>query len=360
MPPPSPQPARRRPSGRRRWPRRAALALLGLAVVDGLAWQAAQGELDRMLAHWSTQLRHQGWTIRPGQPTRGGSPLTARLTLQDPRLDGPVGNRTIAWGATSLTLSLSLLHPLTVRIGLDGTQAARLTGPYTAQAVRIQSENARLFIPLGLPPGAATGRAAWAARTLALQILQSDGRTTDLTLHDLHGHGLWNDHAGPDASRLALTASATAIDLPPTWPLPPAPTDAHRLSDAGLTLSLPGGADTPVLVQALHARWTHLSLSVTGNAHLSPAGGPEGTFTLSVAGIGHTVRTLDQAGTLSPDLARAVTALDRLAAGYPATAPAQPDTPALTDQPLSLPLHLSAGMFYIGALPLGHPMDWIR
>lgn len=361
MPQHSSRPVRHRPSGRRPWLRRAALALLGVAAIDGLAWQAAQHALDRMAAGWSTRLRQQGWTVQPGLPTRGGSPLTARLTLRTPRLDGQAGGRTIAWGAQNVTLSLSMLHPLTIRIGLDGTQAARMTGPDTIRAVRVQGEDARIFVPLGLPPGAVAGQAAWAARALTLQILQPDGRTTDLTLHDLRGHGLWNDHAGPDASRIALTTHAAAIDLPPTLPLPPAPTDAHRLSDAGLTLALPGGTEPALLVQDLHARWTHLSLSVIGSARLSAQHGPEGSFTLSVAGIGQTVRTLDQAGILSPDLARAVTTIDRLAARYPGgTAPATPEAPLPTDRPLSLPLHLSAGTLFVGAIPLGPLTDWLN
>ncbi|MFW7269338.1 DUF2125 domain-containing protein [Gluconacetobacter sp. Hr-1-5] len=362
MPSHAPQAARPPRPSRRKWPGRAALALLGLAALDGLAWQAAQHELGRMVADWSTQLRRQGWTPAPGQTARGGSFLTARLTLHNPRLNGPAGNRTIVWGADRITLSLSLLHPLTVRIGLDGTQAARLTGPDTDQALRLQAEDARLFLPLGLPADAPTGHATWAARSLTLQILNPDGHTTDLTLHDLRGHGLWNGQASPDSSRVALTTHAATIDLPPTWPLPTAPTDAHRLSDAGLTVSFPGGTAIPLLVQDLHARWTHLSLSAVGTAHLAAPGGAEGAFTLSIAGIGQTVRTLDHAGTLSPDLTRLVTAIDQLAAGSPnaITAPATPDAPALTDRPISLPLRLNAGMVFIGALPLGHITDWLR
>lgn len=361
MPQHSPRSVRHRLSGRRPWLRRAALALLGLAAIDGLAWQAAQHALNRMPARWSTSLRQQGWTVQPGSPTWGGSPLTARLTLRDPRLDGQAGGRTIAWGARSVTLSLSVLHPLTIRIGLDGTQATRMSGPDTIRAIRVQGEDARIFVPLGLPPGAEAGQAAWAARSLTLQILQPDGRTTDLTLHDLRGHGLWNDRAGPDASRMALTSHAAAIDLPPTLPLPAAPTDAHRLSDAGLTLSLPGGTEPSLLVQDLHARWTHLSLSIVGNAHLSAQGGPEGAFTLSVAGIGQTVRTLDQAGMLSPDLARTVTTIDRLAARYlGGTPPATPEAPPPTDRPLSLPLRLNAGTLFVGTIPLGRLTDWLN
>lgn len=362
MSPHAPQSARQPRSGHRTWLRQAALALLGLATLDGLAWQAAQRQLGRMVANWNAQLHQQGWTPHPGLATRGGSFLTARLTLQDSRLEGPAGNQTIAWGADRITLSLSLLHPLTIRIGFDGTQAARLTGPDTEQAFRLQAENARFFFPLGLSPNTSTGHATWAARSLSLQTLEPDGRTMDLTLHDLRGHSLWNSQAGPDSSRVAMTTQAATIDLPRTWPLPTTPANAHRLFDVGLTVSFPGDTTIPLLVQDLHARWMHLSLSALGNAHLAAPGGPEGTFTLSIAGIGQTVRALDHAGTLSPDLTRLVAAIDQLAAGSPGTitAPATPDTPALTDRPISLPLRLNAGMAFIGALPLGRISDWLH
>ncbi|MFT8646197.1 DUF2125 domain-containing protein [Gluconacetobacter sp.] len=355
----APRPARPRRPSRHEWPRRAALTLLGFAALDGLAWQTAQHELGRTVTNWRTHMHRQGWTLDPGQTTRCGSPLTARLTLRNPRLNGPAGNRTIAWGADRITLSLSLLHPMTLRIDPGNTQAARLTGPDTQQALRLQTENARLFLPLGLPADAATGHATWTARSLTLQILNPDGHSTDLTLHDLRGHGLWNSQAGPESSRVAMTIHAATIDLPPAWPLPTAPTDAHRLSDAGLTVSFPGGTAIPLLVQDLHARWTHLSLSAAGIAHLTAPGGPEGAFTLSIAGIGQTVRALDRAGTLSPDLTHLVAAIDQLAAAAPGAITATPDTPALTDRPISLPLRLNAGMVFIGALPLGHVTDWL-
>ncbi|MFS3135562.1 DUF2125 domain-containing protein [Gluconacetobacter sacchari] len=335
------------------------LAMLALALLDGAAWQAAQRTLDHMAARWSAQLRREGWTVRPGTPARGGSPLTARLTLQDPRLEGPAAGRTVAWGARTVALSLSLLHPLTLRIGLEGPQAARLAGPGPLLALRAQGDGLRFGLPLGLShglsPDAMAGHATWAARSLALQVLAADGRTTDLRLHDLAGRLLWNGRAGPDASRLALTARAAMLDLPPTWPLPPTPAEAHRLSDTGLTLSLPGGGGSTLLVQDLHARWMHLSLAVAGRARLPATGGANGTFTLTVAGIGRTVRTLDQAGALSPDWARAVTAIDRLARGSPGDA--APDAPPPTDRRLSLPLRLQGGTLFLGAMALGHMAD---
>lgn len=367
MPPSAPASTRQRRPARLRRLHQAALAGLALVLLDGLAWYGAQQALNRMVAGWSTHLRRQGWTVQPAHATQGGSPLTARLTLWNPRLEGPAtspreglpATPTLAWGAERVTLSLSLLHPLTVRIGLDSPQAVQATTQGTTLAARIVGEEARILLPFTLPPGAPTGRATWAARALTIQFLDTNGHMTDLTLHAFSGHGLWNDHAGPDASRLALTSRAATLDLPPAWPLPPTPADAHRLRDAGLTLSLPGGPNPSLLVQDLHARWTHLALSVIGQARLSASSGAEGTLTLSVAGIGQTVRTLDQAGALSPDLARAVTMIDRLAIGDPNT-PSSADAPPPTDRRLSLPLRLHAGMVFLGAMPLGHPTDWLK
>ncbi|ACI52798.1 conserved hypothetical protein [Gluconacetobacter diazotrophicus PA1 5] len=359
---------RRSPSAGRRV-RRAGLVLGCVAALDGLCWLAAQRVMDRALDGWTTRLARQGWSVQAGPRARGGSPLTARITLRSPRLHGPIGRRSAAWGADGLAISVSWLHPGTLRVGLIGTQALRLSGPDRAGllALRGRGQDADITLPLALRPDAPGGQAAWSARRLDVRVLDPAGHETGFRLDGVQGHGLWNDQAGPDASRLALAVTADRVDLPLNWPLigsmPPTLPDPRRLHDAGVEVAFPG--PTPgdpsahMLLQDAHATWSTLSLHLVGHATLPPTGGPDGTFTLSLTGIGTTIHALEQSGTVPRDLARAVTALDRWAAETGADGPAGPSpaTPVLSDRRLDLPLRLRAGGVFLGTLPIGSIAD---
>jgi Uncharacterized protein conserved in bacteria (DUF2125) len=378
-----------------RWVRRAGLAIIGVAGLDGLSWLAAQHLLDTARARWTTQLVEQGWTVRTGPTTRGGSPLAARLTLWGPRLYGPVGRRTAAWGADGLALSVSLLHPATLQLNLIGTQALRLSTPDRPAddiALHGQGKDAVIAIPLAMRPDALAGHVSWSARQLEVHLLDPEGGETAVRLHALRGHGLWNAGAGPDASRLALAITADQIDLPPTWylpghlpwplprswltsPQPPARPDMRALHNGGLTIAFPGGPSTGLLLQDAHATWSTLSLHLVGRATCPSEGGPDGTFTLSVAGIGLTIGSLEQDGTIAPELARAVAAIDRWAARTGLDRPEQggvqqgntgqgttgqgntgsdgPAAATFSNQRIDLPLHLRAGSLFLGTLPIG-------
>ncbi|GBQ90195.1 hypothetical protein AA13595_2840 [Gluconacetobacter johannae DSM 13595] len=342
------------------------LALLCLAAADGVAWLAAQRLLDDALRGWTQGLAAQGWTVQPGPRRRGGSILTARITLTSPRLFGRIGtpaggSRTVLWGGDRLTLSLSALHPLSLRLGLEGPQALHLSDPSRPgqdMAVRWQGRDVLGWFPLGMVPAGQSGRAIWSAALLDLQILGPGGQDAAFRLRDVAGHGLWNGAAGPQGSRLALAMTCARIDLPLSWPMPPGLPDARSLRDAGLVVAIPGRADThtaaaptTVLVQDARTRWSTLALHAVGRADLPPDGAPVGEATLSVEGVGDTIRTLAQAGSLSPDIGRVAAAIDHWAA-IVAGPPGRPDAPALTDRRITLPLRLRAGALFIGAVPV--------
>ncbi|MBB2200295.1 DUF2125 domain-containing protein [Gluconacetobacter tumulisoli] len=351
-----------------RWVRALGLALLCLAAMDGLAWLAAQRLLDDTLLGWTHDLAARGWTIQPGVRRRGGSLLTARITLVSPRLLGRIatptdGARTALWGGDRLTLSLSMLHPRSLRIRPDGAQVLRLSDPSrpgSDLALRWQGQNVLAWLPLGMVPGGQSGRIAWSATQMDLQILGSGGQDTAFRVRDLTGHGLWDDAAGPQASRLALSATCARIDLPLSWPMPSALPHARSIRDAGLVVAIPGTPDsgaaagsTTVLVQDVHAGWSTLALQGVGRAGFPPGGTADGDFTLSVEGVGRTIHTLEQAGSLSPYIGRMVAAIDRWAATGPMAGPStSPDAPALTDRRIDLPLRLRGGMLLIGTVPV--------
>ncbi|WP_264784526.1 DUF2125 domain-containing protein, partial [Gluconacetobacter azotocaptans] len=354
------------PSRHARRMRALGLALLCLAAADGVAWLAAQHLLNDALRGWTQGLAAQGWTVQPGRQRRGGSLLTARITLTSPRLRGRIGtpaggSRAALWGGDRLTLSLSALHPLSLRLGLEGAQVLRLSDPARPgqdMAVRWQGQRVLGWFPLGMAPAGRSGRASWSAALMDLQILGPGARDVAFRLRDVAGHGLWDSAAGPQGSRLALSATCARIDLPLSWPMPPGLPDARSLRDAALVVAIPGRADphaaaapTTVLVQDARARWSTLAWQAVGRADLPPDGAADGEATLSVEGVGGTLRTLAQTGSLSPDIGRVAAAIDRWAATM-AGPPGRPDAPALTDRRISLPLRLRAGTLFIGEVPV--------
>ncbi|WP_342628322.1 DUF2125 domain-containing protein [Nguyenibacter vanlangensis] len=389
------------------WLTMSCLAVACLMLADLSAWWVAQCRLDAAVARWSADLARQGWQVRTGVRMRGGSPLTARIVLAGPALDGPIGGPAgrdrAAWAAERVVLSLSLLHPGQLRVGLDGAQVLRVTDPARPDAawmLRGRGEAVRIMLPLaempgrsGWPGGMAAGHATWAARRLALRVTGPGGWSIGFGLAGLHGRGVWDEAAGPAASRLALALSVRQVWLPRElpfrrplgWSVPPALPEAGMLRDGGLTLALAGDGRT-LLVQDVHAAWSTLSVRLVGRlvgrcclewASLEWAcleqglerDGADGDLTLSVAGIGRTVRALGRDGPVAPDLARAIDAIDRWAAGMPGVSRGDAhgdmwgdagenrgeDGPAPSDRPVDLTLRLRGRQVFIGSVPVGWP-----
>jgi hypothetical protein len=355
---PSP-PATTRPPRRRRWPFVALALVLLLGGLHAALWAWATARLEEGAAAWAGLRRAEGWQVAHGPATRGGWPLSARLTLDGVALrrDG------IGWQAEHLTLDLSPGSPDRLRLGAGGRQAL-LAGD---QAVPMLAEGMVADLPLG-PRGIGIAGlprdAALRAERLRLDLPAGPLELAALRLDLASGDG-----AGPGDPLVVLRGSVARVALPPGLAGMPALAalgpGLDRVSlDAALSGPWPGLAGPPALraarwrdgggtleLRALEFGWGAARAGMTAALALDGALQPAGEGVLRLAGAGAVLDALREAGLIGRrEASGAQLLLAMMQRSPPEGGPPRLDLPVVLERrALSL-----AGMA-LGRLP---PLSW--
>jgi hypothetical protein len=320
---------------RRYWIILAAIPVLLLAG-DVAYWQLAVARLRSGLQARVAALRSKGWEVALGQPSSGGWPYAATLTVPNLMLrhTGPDMPGLVRFASASVTLSVPLYDPTSLAIVLDGPQ-------------HIQVGPAQDMIATG--------------ESIALRTALVVGDTLPLTLraHELRlepAGGGWHVTVGllsadadialaADPARPAATfaVSSEAIGLPATMRSPLGPTISSLSFDGKLNGQLP----PPGPIASWAEAWrdgggsleiAHLAvgwgpLGVTGGASLALDDQlqPMGSGTTHLVGYAEALDKLAAGAVLTKSAATAAKAVLSLLAGSGAG-----NEPASVDVPLTL------------------------
>nr|WP_321983697.1 DUF2125 domain-containing protein [uncultured Lichenicoccus sp.] len=322
--------------------------LLSLAVlllgVDTLGWLYAQHVLDRRLLRLQIQAGDAGWRFSAASTRRGGWPLAATRSFQDPGLHRSAGpgagaddNAGIGWSGARLTAAISVLHPTDMTIRLGGGQMIRLGG----DTLRFRGDDVMLAIPLQ----ARTSRIGFDARRLRL--LLAPGAST-LRMSRLEGSVRWTADAialsattrgvgVADAAGPGLDADAGDIELSLVGPF--------GAKDATWTDRLRGWRDKDgrLIVTRGALQWPDARIQVAGNATLDSTLHPDGAFSLHLVGADALVGRSVRSGLVSNAQATSIRAILGLIAAA---------SDARNGGSLDLPLDLHAGTLALGRIPL--------
>ena len=298
----------------RRWVWLAAAAGL-LAAADTALWWSAERALSRGFADWVQAMAAQGLTATAGPARLGGWPLSATMTL-------PALSLRAAGGASlrvePAVLSLSALHPRSLRVTLPGMVAARAPGlpPADASAAVWSVE-----MPFDRP-----GMTEMDARDLRVGLLQPNGqeRVTTAALAHLQ--------VSAQAAGTRYDGSAQSIGLPSPLPGEVQPL-GPRLASLAFEAVVRGDLSAFTLNAATLAAWRDaggavevsrlalgygpLGLSGQGRFRLDAQLQPEGEASLRIIGYAQTIQALVGAKLLSAHAATAAGAVLGLLARPP-------------------------------------------
>jgi hypothetical protein len=299
--------------------------------------------LAAALNRWSAQATSQGWSVSGGRVgpcpcETGGWPFAASIFVPDLSLSG--GGRLmpggLSWSSGGVMLSVTLLHPRTLVIGLEGPQAVRVSH---APEISLLAASLTATVPLStLPPLRADLRASGVEAGIAGSPHPRDVRIDDVQLHlelsDPTQLGL--ARGGEAAARRAATPGVAGlirigvrgIGLPDTgrWPL--GGLIEHASGEIALTSPpMPfwdtehGGGDPQAQAEAwrdgggtlevrdLDIAWGPLVMNGRATLRLDSRLQPAGTGTADIAGVGASLDALADAGILSAGLASTANAL---------------------------------------------------
>ncbi len=320
----------------RGWLAVVALAGTGLVLADTALWFTGTTLLTRNTMRWVSQAQAAGWIVSIGENVAVGWPFTAALVIQRAGISGgeryiPAG---LTWSADRVVVSVSLAHPLTLKVSAEGQQFLRLS-----HSPDIGFTAASEVADLPLLPGRtfegalqAAGITGGIAGSAHPQDVQLDALSVDLSLDRAAERAAIADRGSADAGSgpqgspsLLLGIHAERIGLPDIgrWPL------GATVARAGATVklsapSLLGGsppatpghqpAATPasqdtgsraaaqakawrdeggrLSIQQAELRWGPLNLSARADLGLDHQLQPAGSGT---ADIGGTTATLDAA-----------------------------------------------------------------
>jgi hypothetical protein len=311
------------------------LVLACLILADTAAWFWATGRMVTAWDAWRSQMAVQGVTVQAGPPARGGWPFAAELLLPGIGIDNGVA----AWRADSVRLDLSLLHPMTLAIDVDGPQTIRVDG---LPPITVTARGVTAAIPLN-NPGQINFEAHSIATTLAggsLQISVLAGRFDPAGL-EIAASQLTLPNAGLPFGGAIERASAR---LRMVGKLPSAADIPHPAA-AAADWARAGGQ---VVVDDATLVWGPLDAQGHFSAGLDPALQPTGSGSLHMSGYHAAIDALVRAGTIGRNAARvATTVLDMMATNT---------DPAVVD----IPLTLRGGTVAMGAIPLVRfaPVAW--
>jgi hypothetical protein len=303
--------------------------LLAIAVgAHTLAWRWATRQLETEFALAMAQRRAFGWTVRHDAPVRSGWPLAAQLRVPGLALayDGPDLPGGLSWSTERLLLTLSPLHPRTLRLRADGQQSLRLAGspdiPFTAD---------RCVLSLTLEPGVPPREFQLDVENLRAGIPVAAGGSAALEVAHLSGHAETRPAAAQGEPVFSFTADADSIFLPQ-----PAGT-AWALGRGIASLSVEGALNGPwprvtPLVQriatwrdgggSLEIRriagiWGPLDLGASATLALDEHMQPMGAASARVTGQAETLDALAGAQVITPGVAKTAKVLLALMAHPP-------------------------------------------
>ncbi|HVZ09851.1 DUF2125 domain-containing protein [Rhodopila sp.] len=324
---------------RKTWIILAAIPVLLLAG-DLAYWQYGVSRLRAGLRDWVAARRAEGWEVAMGQPSRGGWPYAASLTVPNLSLRhrGPAMPGDVRWASASVMLSMPLYQPTGLTIRLEGPQHVQLGD---AQDMVITGEALDWSVDL------------LATRTTLPLTLRARG----LRLEPAGGG--WHATAGllsmdieiaeapdPTTPPVRFSLSAEAIGLPSSvrWAL--GPTLSSLATDGKFSGSVPADRserdmagwaaawrDNGGSLEISHFAMGWGPLGVTGGATLAldEELQPMGSGTVRLLGFAEALDRLAAGGVMTKSAATAAKAVLSLLAGSAAG-----DEPSSVDVPLTL------------------------
>jgi hypothetical protein len=313
----------------------AVVSVLCVLAGEAAYWRITADRLRTGYQVWLAGVRAQGWSAASGTPSIGGWPRAATVTVPNLTLRhaGPAVPGALQVAFASVTLSVSLFSPTTLRLSMTGPGHVRVAD--TEDIV-------------------VTGEQAWAS----VALLDSGSRAIELHASDVRtepASGVWHATAGllngeatiAEASQVESAAtfsvSAEAIALPTVvkWPLG---TNISSVSlDGVLNGPLPSARDMTAWAEAwrdgggslaithLTLGWGPLGLTSSATLALDDQLQPMGSGNGRIVGYAATLDRLASAGMLTKSAATAAKAVLSLIAGT-----GEGDTPSTVDVPLTL------------------------
>lgn len=343
---------------------------------DALLWLAGTQLLASAADRWAAQATTGGWTVAGGRTAlcpceTSGWPFAASIAVTDAGLSG--GERFLpgglSWSAGRVSLSVSLLHPRTLVIGIEGAQRLRVSH---APELGFTAQSAVATLPLGdtlpiqadllitgIDGGIAFSRHPRDVRLEALRIsIQASPREKpgftgrlDIMAHGIGLPDIGRWPLGAFVSRAGATLNLTSPSMPfwDTQAIPGAggpQAQAEAWRDGGGTLA----------ARDVDLHWGPLRLRGEADLRLDDRLQPAGSGTADVAGTGAALDALADAGVIAPGLATTVKAVlafmpHTSIAGDPAPIPA-----------VRLPFVLRQNTLSVGQIPIARLNDiaWRR
>ncbi len=320
---------------RRKYPLIALAVILLLVGGEFVYWRIAAQRLRDGYQSWLAAMVQRGWEVSSGAASISGWPRTAALVVPNLTLrhTGAAIPGDVQVASAGVTLSVSLLRPVTLRMSMTGPAHVRVAG---LQDVVVTGDEDWVSVPLGADDPRAVDMHA-----SGLRIEPASG-AWHATAGLLNAHATIAEHAPADQSEPAATfsVSAEAIALPPVikWPLGtnvssfsldgvmngpmPQTRDIMRWAEAWRD----GGGSLAITHLALG--WGPLGLTSSATLALDEQLQPMGSGNGRIVGYAATLDRLAAAGMLTKSAATAAKAVLSLMAGT--------DEPSAVDVPLTL------------------------
>jgi hypothetical protein len=323
---------------RRKYPIVVIAVILLLVSSEFVYWRVSAERLRTGYHNWIAAMAARGWDVSSGAPSIAGWPRAAVVVLPNLTLRhaGAAIPGDVQVASAGITLSVSLLRPVTLQIVMTGPAHVRVAG---------------------LQDVVVTGDEEW----VSVPLLAGDPREADLHVNGLRiepATGAWHatagllnahvtiaDQARADQSEPAavFSLSAEAIALPSVikWPLG---ANISSLSADGVVNGpLPAAHDITGWAEAwrdgggslavthLALGWGPLGLTSSATLALDEQLQPMGSGNGRIVGYAPTLDRLAAAGMLTKSAATAAKAVLSLMAGTSGT-----DEPSAVDVPLTL------------------------
>jgi hypothetical protein len=339
--------------------RRALIAAVAVVIVlvagHTLIWRWSAARLASGYADWVQAQRALGWTVTNGEPSSGGWPFSAKLTIPDVFLSGgrpdiPGG---LTWSGDRVVLTVALLHPGRLAIAPEGMQRLRVADgadiPFTAD---------QLAVGVPLDADAPARFADLSATNLRVGLPEGGIAANPLTLALVHVHLDSTPAAAQGEAALAIAGSAQDIGLPAppagrAWPL--GPRIASVSFEAALTGPWPLAADIAVRaaewrdgggtleIRRLALGWGPLGLSASATLALDEHMQPMGAGSAHIVGEDASIAALVANHVVTANAATAA----RTILGLMSHAPEGGGAPEV-----DVPLTLQNRMLTMGRIPL--------
>ncbi len=342
--------------------RRAVAGIAVLAILtDTALWAVATWMLGRSTARWSAQAQAHGWTVSSAGQEWGGWPFAASLTIGRVAIGG--GARYVPggcdWSADRVVASVSVAHPLTLRLAAEGQQFLRVAHAPDLAFVAA-SAVARLPLVQGRRTGGTldlagvSGGIAGSGHPQDVQVgalsvvFEADQDQPAARAPAVARLGVRARRVGlPDIGRWPLGAIIASLGADAVLTVPsagPGPDGERR--DASDAAAWRDGGGTLVL-ENFGLRWGPLGVAASARLGLDPRLQPAGDGTAEVSGSGQALDAAAQAGVIAPGLA--LTAKAALAV---MTEVQTPDGPAVR-----LPFLLRRSTISVGGIPVTQVPD---